>query len=130
MHHCRCSAGIASPSYYALSLLLGLLAAVGSLNASVMGRFVFLSWTAPFTLDISLNEIDITYCVDVVSSISLTTLHSQCGIKTIQFMYVLPPKSWCDRYTFTVTPVNLIGNGTRTRKNYFQSLPGIMIILT
>ncbi len=79
---------------------------------------VNLRWTAPFAPDRS----DITYCVDVVSSTSSATLHSECGIIETEFTYPLPPRSWCDVYTFTVTPVNVVGNGTRESVDYSQNV--------
>ncbi len=103
--------------------ITGLLSAVGSLNVgSENESTVSLRWTAPFTLDISFREDDITYCVDVVSS---TSLHSECGINVTEFTYPLPPRSWCDEYNFTVTPVNLVGNGTRESVDYSQVLPSM-----
>ena len=76
----------------------------------INGSNVTLSWTAPFSLDITNNDPAIGYCVDVYRSGSL--VHSECGITETEFNYTLPPDGSCHNYTFTVTPVNAAGNGT------------------
>ena len=88
----------------------GILSAVGSLRATSQNYTFFLTWTAPFTLDIAGVDPDITYCVGVVNSTS-STLHSQCGITETEYEYPIPPDSACHMYMFTVTPVNPVGNG-------------------
>ena len=76
---------------------------------------IYLVWTAPFTLNIQFTNPDITYCVDIVN------LYSQCGINVTEFIYPLPPSSMCDEYyTFIITPVNAVGNGTNSHLNYTQ----------
>ena len=64
---------------------------------------IFLNWTAPFTL---LGTP--TYCVDVVNSSNMKTLHSECGITVTEFIYPFI----CEEISFTVTPINVVGNGT------------------
>ncbi len=66
------------------------------------------------TLDIPDIDPDITgYCVGVVNSTSSLVIDSQCGITDTQYSYTVSPRSTpCDTYTFTVTPVNIVGNGT------------------
>ena len=107
---------------HAKQTLTGLLFAVGSLELTPGFNTTTLNWTAPFTLDITTVDPDITYCVDVVSSTSSATLHSECGITETEFTYPLPPRSWCDQYNFTVTPVNVVGNGTRNSIHSSQDL--------
>ena len=87
----------------------GLLSAVGSLMMTVQDSTIFLTWTAPFTLDIRGVNPDITYCVGVSTSSSI--LHSQCGIPETEYEYPIPPDSECHDNMVTVTPVNLVGNG-------------------
>ncbi len=49
----------------------------------------------------------------VVNSTSSLVIHSQCGITDTQYNYTVSPNDIvCDTYTFTVTPVNIVGNGT------------------
>ncbi len=92
----------------------GLLPAVGSLTATPMDFIISLTWTPPFSLNITDVDPDITgYCVGVVNSTSSLVIHSQCGITDTQYNYTVSPRSTpCDTYTFTVTPVNIVGNGT------------------
>ncbi len=93
----------------------GLLPAVGSLTATpiLLNSIIFLTLTPPFSLDITNVNPDITYCMGVVNSTSSLVIHSQCGITDTQYNYTVSPRSTpCDTYTFTVTPVNIVGNGT------------------
>ena len=96
--------------------VVGLLSAVGSLEiySNASHDTYFLTWTPPFTLDITGVDPDITgYCVDVTShSNSTPTLHSQCGINVTEFNFDLSPDSGCHRYIATVKPVNVLGNGS------------------
>ena len=81
---------------------------------------LFLSWRAPFTLDITGIDPDIQYCVDVMTTTSSLTI--ACNIPTTEFSYPLPPDSGChDYYKFTVTPVNVVGNGTPSSLYYFSN---------
>ncbi len=49
----------------------------------------------------------------VVNSTSSLVIDSQCGITDTQYNYTVSPRSTpCDTYTFIVTPVNIVGNGT------------------
>ncbi len=51
--------------------------------------------------------------MDVVNSTSSLVIHSQCGITDTQYNYTVSPNDIvCDTYTFTVIPVNIVGNGT------------------
>ena len=79
---------------------------------TVQDSTISLNWIAPFTLDIAGVDPDITYCVGVVNSTSSSTLHSQCGITETEYEYPIPPDSACHDHMVTVTPVNVVGNGT------------------
>ena len=94
-----------------------MLSAVGSLRVVRGGdSTIVLNWTAPFTLDLLFIHPDITYCVEVVNSTS------DCGITETEFTYPLLPRSWCDEYNLTVTPVNVVGDGEENSVLYFQNL--------
>ncbi len=95
-------------------LIVDLLPAVGSLTAiSILDTIISLTWRPPFSLDITNVDPDITgYCVGVVNFTSSLVIHSQCGITDTQYNYTVSPRSTpCDTYTFTITPVNIVGNG-------------------
>jgi hypothetical protein len=112
---------------YQLSLNynIGHLHAVGSLSVGVTHDFMItLTWTPPFTLDITGVEPDITgYCVDVISS---STLYSSCEINVTRFSYTLPPQeSACNNFTLVVIPVNVVGNGTPEEVFYSHAEEGM-----
>ena len=85
---------------------------------TVQDSTISLTWTAPFTLDITDIDPDITYCVGVANS---TSSSIQCGITETGFSFSIPPDSACHNYmfTFTVTPVNVVGNGTSSTYYYY-----------
>ncbi len=114
-------------------LIIGYLSDVGTPNATadLQNSIISLAWTCPFSLDI-INFPDITYCVDVVNSTSSLVIHSQCNITDTQYNYTVSLRSTpCDTYTFTVTPVNIVGNGTSSNVTLLSSitLGKIMIIV-
>ena len=80
------------------------------------------NWTAPPTPETSVG---ITYCVDVVSTTSSATLHSECQIDETGFAYHLPYRSWCHILNFIVTPVNPAGNGTKMNITFSQGFLGM-----
>ena len=68
-------------------------------------------WEAPFTLDLTNVDPDITYCVDVMDSLN-NTLYSQCGINTTSVIIPLDTDV-CQASVYTITPVNPAGNGIK-----------------
>ena len=107
-------------SQISINTLAGLLAAVGFPSVDLVDTDISLTWTAPFTLDIPNVDPDITYCVDVVNSTSSSIVLSECGITVTGFNFSIPIGRVCDNYTFTVTPVNVVGNGTAVMLGYSQ----------
>ncbi len=110
--------------YYS-TINIGLLPAVQSLVLTVCGSWstVCVNWTAPFTLDVSTDPDIAGYCVDVINSTFSETLLSECGIHGTEFIYPISPINiGCDDYTFTVTAVNIVGNGTRSSLDYSMGL--------
>ena len=108
-----------SSSVYLTINYTGILSTVGSLMMTVQDSTISLTWTAPFTLDITGVDPDITYCVGVVNftSGSSSTLHSECGITETEYEYPIPPDSACHDHMVTVTPGNPAGNGTSSTYN-------------
>ena len=99
----------------AIIMHIGLLSDVVSLELTLLpDSIVSLHWKPPFSLDITGVDPDIEgYCVDVISTTSSSTLHSQCGINRTEFNYSLPVGIVCEDHTYTVTAVNVVGNGTQ-----------------
>ncbi len=84
-----------------------------------------ISWIPPYTLDIDGISPDIEgYCVQVINSTSLQILYSQCGITATDFSYPVPVDALCHIYMLTVTPVNVVGNGTPRTVSYFETETG------
>ena len=74
---------------------------------------VRLTWTPPFSLDITGVDPDIWYHVEVynvtaVRRVPLTNL----TVYKPEFNFTVPDPSPCDQFEFRVTPVNVVGNGT------------------
>ena len=103
-----------------INTFAGLLTAVGSPSVDLVDADISLTWTAPFTLDISNVDPDITYCVNVVNSTSSSIVLSECGITVTGFNFSIPLGRVCDNYTFIVIPFNLVGNGTAVTLGYSQ----------
>lgn len=133
----RCHAEFSSGHWFVsndatLLLIQDLLAAVGSPTLSTQDNSIILTWTPPFTLDITDITPDIEgYCVDVINASSSLNIYSRCRINGTEFIYPIPLKSWCSLYLFTLTPVNRVGNGTRTTVSYSGAgtVPRILEIL-
>ena len=89
----------------------GTLDRVSNINATVQDQSVAIMWEAPFTLDLTNVDPDITYCVDVMDSLR-NTLYSQCGINTTSVTIPLNADLICQASGYTITPVNLAGNGS------------------
>ena len=105
---------------------IGLLSDVVSLELTLLSdSIVSLRWKPPFSLDITVVDPDIEgYCVDVISTTctSSLTLHSQCGINRTEFNYSLPVGTVCEEHTYSVTTVNVVGNGTRATISIINAL--------
>ena len=108
--------------YITLNVLcIGLLCAVTGLDVNVLDSVVSTMWNPPWTLNILGVNPDIEYCVDVMTPTS--SLITTCSINTTDFSYLLPPDSGChDYYELTVTPVNIVGNGTPSSLNYSNTI--------
>ena len=92
---------------------VGLLDAVNNLKSESLGQVIYLTWDAPFSLDITGVDPDIWYHVDVtVDSSSFSTLDD---INTPEFNFTMADYNDTNTsviYEFRVTPINGAGNGT------------------
>lgn len=117
---CRAQLGAEIQQTSATTLLVqGLLPAVGSLDLESNDSSIHLTWEAPFVLEGVSPDID-GYCVDVTSASH--TLWSECGITSTEFNFLIPPESVCSEILFTVTPGNLVGNGTSANVTYQRNI--------
>ena len=84
------------------------------------------TWTPPFTLDISDVEDDISgYCIDVVNINTSSSLFSQCGINATEIDFSLSLDA-CHIYRITVSPVNVVGQGEGNTLNYSHQIESCM----
>ena len=93
----------------------GLLAAVPELSATPLAGSILFSWVAPFSLNLTKTEPDITYCVAVLSSGGAGLVAGGCGLNETQYSFSPDVRSPCDTFTAVVTPVNGAGNGTASQ---------------
>ena len=99
--------------------MLGHLDPVDSMNITERNNIITLTWEPPFTLDIPSEDPDIRgYCVDIFNSTSNMLIYSECGIITTLFQFT-PKDTVCHNYTFTIIPVNVVGNGTNNTVLYY-----------
>ena len=95
---------------------LGLLSAVGDLRASSNASSVTISWTAPFSLDVTGVDPDIWYSVliyNVTDENNPTAILCTDCINITETHYTFTPDylSPCHVYNFSVIPVNGAGQG-------------------
>ena len=92
----------------------GRLAAVGGLIIEAQENTVCLTWTAPFSLDLTdAPEIE-EYCVEVLNTTSSQNFTAMCGISDTEFCYSMPDDDVCHRYITSVVAVNAAGIGAKT----------------
>ena len=96
--------------------LTGLLTSVGNLKAENGLNSVTISWTAPFSLDVSGEDPDIWYTVlisNVTDEAHPTAVPCTDCHNLTQTHYTFSPHlpSPCHNYTFTVIPQNGVGPG-------------------
>ena len=98
--------------------LTGLLTSVGNLKAENSSTSITISWSAPFSLDVSGVDPDIWYTVlisnvtdeDHPTDVSCADCHNLTQTH-YTFSPDLPSPCHKYKYTFTVTPQNGVGNG-------------------
>ena len=90
--------------------IIGPLSAVGSLSANVVRGNITLNWTAPFSLDMPKYRIEINSTTPSLFSNVIDTTE-----------YSFPIGRVCSsniNYTFTVTPVNIAGDGETASEGF------------
>ena len=99
--------------YGSLSSNSGLLSAVGDLRASSNASSVTISWTAPFSLDVTGVDPDIWYSVLIYNVTDETAILCTDCINITETHYTFTPDylSPCHVYNFSVIPVNGAGQG-------------------
>ena len=110
-------------------LKLGILSAVSDLIINdLKEEYVFINWTAPYTLILSGPPPYIKYCVDAWSIEGFISeysrhIYSFCDIEN-PFLNIslIRTESRCNHYLFKVTPVNVVGNGTSSYARNYESL--------
>ena len=103
---------------------IGPLAPVSNLTTGdlIPGRSILLTWDAPFTLNVTNVEPDITYCMDVYINVDQVIPHyirSTCGITATAYNVTFNEGevTSCDTVSVTVTPVNGLNNNETRRIN-------------
>ena len=106
---------IQSINYYLY--FIGTLAAVPTLVATPLAGSILFNWAAPFSLNLTNTEPDITYCVNVYNSTGERTelVAGECALTETQYSFTEDVTSPCDTFTAVVTPVNRAGNGTTSQ---------------
>lgn len=96
----------------------GPLNAVRDLLANVRNSVLYITWNAPFTLNLTNTEPDITYCIQIFNNSNKFQLLQTCGHIVTEFIYQLQNNvSLCCAsddcsITVTVAPINGAGNGS------------------
>jgi len=98
---------------------------VSNLTSANLTDVICLTWNAPFTLDITGVDPDISYCVNisvgaVVDSNDTSPLTSNCSIYIPKFNFTMnyPNTSTSVIYEFQVTPRNGAGDGPTSAPVY------------
>ena len=107
-----------------ITYLFGIHACAGTLNAvhnlSVVksNLSILITWEAPFTLNITNTEPDITYRVNI-SSMSYV-VHTECNVTQTEFLYTITHELLCQTNDFyvTVTPINGAGHGVSEKRRF------------
>ena len=96
-------------------LVSGLLASVERLTASINNiSFIIISWSAPFSLDVTAVDPDIWYSVliyNVTDNPTAIPCTDCTDITETHYTFTPDYPSPCHKYNFTVIPLNGAGQG-------------------
>ena len=95
-----------------LCLPAGYLSAVGNLNSTIMSGNTVVTWTAPFTLNVTDHDPDITYRINITRSDIPTTMIEDHVLTN--YTIVSDESTPCGRFVFEVAPKNGAGIGPAT----------------
>ena len=78
-----------------------------------MNETLCLSWTPPFTLDLTDVDPDLHYMIEITSTVAAEDRFTiSCDDCSTGYKFTANSSSPCDSFTFVVVPVNAAGNGT------------------
>ena len=108
------------------SSFVDLLQAVNILNYAISEDFIIsISWSPPFTLNVTGIEPDIWYTVEVIDSTDNISSPTPCSSPPYFNCYLLfgtnytfypDSPSPCNEYSFTIIPINGVGEGERSEE--------------
>ena len=102
-----------------LHFLTGLLSVVGDHEISSDGTSITISWTAPYSLDVTGVDPDIWYSVFIYNVTddepTLISCTDCINITDTHYSFTPDSPSPCHQYIFTVIPVNGAGEGESSR---------------
>ena len=112
----------------------GLLAEPGNIDVMSSSNILNVSWSAPFSLDVTGVDPDIWYSVliyNVTDEENPTAVPCTDCHNLTQTHYIFSPDypSPCHKYTFTVIPYNGVGNGTASESIVGYLYQGIYMIM-
>ena len=90
--------------------ILGLLSAVGDLRANSNASSVTISWTAPFSLDVTGVDPDIRYSVLIYNVTDENNPTAISSVNVNETHYTFTPDC-LDKYNIYIIPVNGAGKG-------------------
>ena len=103
----------------------GLLAAVGDPQVNLVKGTLCLSWTPPFTLDITNMDPDLYYIIEITSTADAENPSTiSCNNCSSEYKFTVNNSSPCESFTFIVIPVNGAGNGTPSDPLLGSFVPG------
>lgn len=102
--------------------LAGILSSVGDLNVTSHDAFLVISWTAPFSLDVTGVDHDVWYSVlvyNVTEKQTAITCTDCINTTETNYTFVLDYHNniICHKYIFTVIPFNGAGKGQPSSEN-------------
>ena len=110
---CTCTSGVHACE---LLFLSGILSSIADLEASGNASSVTISWTAPFSLDVTGVDPDTWYSVliyNMTESYEATAVPCTDCINITETHYTFTPEypTPCQKYIFSVIPLNGAGQG-------------------